>query len=229
MKRTRFILSLLAALILASCSTGNMVTNGKGIQKRKYNDGYYVSFGHKPKKSPEKVVTGEAVQYAVESGVYDESVPTGNEQEAIASLSHLTEQVEEGIVLASETVTVETTNPVVNPEVITGSLSASESDKNVTEIVKPLRRYSPKMIYTRVSEQNAASADAMLIILVILALIIPPLAVIIYEGATSRFWIDLLLAVIGIGVGWWLLGPGIGWLCGLAAVIYALLIVLAVI
>jgi uncharacterized membrane protein YqaE (UPF0057 family) len=52
--------------------------------------------------------------------------------------------------------------------------------------------------------------------------------VFIYEGTTNRFWIDLVLAILGFGVGFWLLG-GLGWLCGLAAVIYALLIVLEVI
>ena len=50
----------------------------------------------------------------------------------------------------------------------------------------------------------------------------------IYEQASKRFWIDLILAILGFGVGFWLLG-GLGWLCGLAAVIYALLIVLEVI
>ena len=66
---------------------------------------------------------------------------------------------------------------------------------------------------------------AMLIILIILAILIPPLAVFIYEGATSRFWIDLILAIIGYGVGF-LFFPHLAFLCGLAAVIYALLIVL---
>lgn len=71
-------------------------------------------------------------------------------------------------------------------------------------------------------------SGAMLVLLVILAIIIPPLAVFLYEGVTTRFWIDLILAILGFGIGFWLLG-GLGWLCALAAVIYALLIVLGVI
>ena len=38
-------------------------------------------------------------------------------------------------------------------------------------------------------------------ILVILAIIIPPVAVLVYEGATGRFWLDLIFALVGIGLG----------------------------
>ena len=69
---------------------------------------------------------------------------------------------------------------------------------------------------------------AMLVLLVILAIILPPLAVGIYEGITGRFWLVLLLWLLGLGLGIWLLGFGLGWLCGLVAVILALLIVLGV-
>jgi len=69
------------------------------------------------------------------------------------------------------------------------------------------------------------AADVSTILLVILAIIIPPLAVFLFEGVTKRFWIDLILALIGWGVGFWLLG-GIGFLCGIVAIVYALLIVL---
>jgi uncharacterized membrane protein YqaE (UPF0057 family) len=75
----------------------------------------------------------------------------------------------------------------------------------------------------------STSSDIPLIILVILAIIIPPLAVALFEGITTRFWIDLVLALVGWGVGWALLGLGLAALCGLVAVIYAVLIVLSVI
>jgi uncharacterized membrane protein YqaE (UPF0057 family) len=65
------------------------------------------------------------------------------------------------------------------------------------------------------------------VVLVILALLIPPLAVFLFEGATKRFWIDLILAIIGIGIGFGILH--IAFLCALIAVIYALLIVLEII
>ena len=77
----------------------------------------------------------------------------------------------------------------------------------------------------------AAESGAMLVLLVILAIFIPPLAVFIFEGVTTRFWIDLVLAIIGWAAFGLLFGVvgGLAGLCMLAAIIYALLIVLSVI
>ena len=83
--------------------------------------------------------------------------------------------------------------------------------------------------FKSLKNDNAASADVMTILLVILALIIAPLAVAIYEGITNRFWITLILWLIGIGLGFWLFGGTIAWACGLIAAIYAILIVLGII
>ncbi|MBK9192423.1 MAG: YqaE/Pmp3 family membrane protein [Crocinitomicaceae bacterium] len=58
--------------------------------------------------------------------------------------------------------------------------------------------------------------------------ILPPLAVFLFEGASSRFWIDLILFIIGIAVVGWLLN-GLSGLALLVSVIFALLIVLGVI
>ncbi|MBL7898229.1 MAG: YqaE/Pmp3 family membrane protein [Crocinitomicaceae bacterium] len=69
----------------------------------------------------------------------------------------------------------------------------------------------------------------MLILLVILAIILPPLAVFLFEGATGRFWITLILWLLGWGVGWYIFHGGLAGLCSLVAIIFALLIVLGVI
>jgi uncharacterized membrane protein YqaE (UPF0057 family) len=86
-----------------------------------------------------------------------------------------------------------------------------------------------KDVLKAVKEAKSSRSDdaIMIVLLVILALILPPLAVGIYEGITGRFWLVLVLWLLGWGVGWWLLGP-LGWLCSLVAVIMALLIVLGV-
>lgn len=226
MKNTRFILSLIVAVILASCSTGNMVTNGKGIQKRKYNDGYYVSFGHKNKKtSDEKVATESGL---TSTALTEEVTPVETETPA---LGNLTGEPKNEILVAEELVSTPVVEPTVS-EVVSSTEPLSVVDKKSSEekiAMKPVRRFMPKMIYTKLSDSHPSSADTMTILLVILALFIPWLAVLIYEGATTRFWIDLLLWLIGIGLGWYLLGPGIGWLCALVAVVYAILIILGLI
>lgn len=48
-------------------------------------------------------------------------------------------------------------------------------------------------------EQRHADSDLVLVILVILAIVIPPLAVLIHDGgATTNFWVSLLLALLAI-------------------------------
>jgi len=65
--------------------------------------------------------------------------------------------------------------------------------------------------------------------LVIIALIIPPLAVLIYDGIDRPFWIDLILWLIGIGVGSAIFGFGVAYILGLIAAIYALLIIFEIV
>lgn len=70
--------------------------------------------------------------------------------------------------------------------------------------------------------REARGSDPELILLIILALIIPPLAMFIYEGSiTTRFWISLVLTLLGAGlvIGWSLLGL-------LPAIVYTLYVIL---
>ncbi len=63
-----------------------------------------------------------------------------------------------------------------------------------------------------------------IIVYILLAIVIPPLAVGLYEGATGRFWLNLVLAIIALGVSPFL--PGyIAALAGILAIVHAVLIV----
>ncbi len=64
--------------------------------------------------------------------------------------------------------------------------------------------------------------DTNTILLVILALLLPPLAVYLHQGETnSKFWITTLLFALGI------IGAfAIGWYLVLAAIVYALIVIL---
>ena len=137
------------------------------------------------------------------------------------------------IITASNEATKENVSDLVNVdalEILVSEASNVTLSAETIESKEVISEMSQKKISSKLVDTKPAPVDdtAMLIILVILAILIPPLAVFIYEQATSRFWIDLILAILGFGVGFWLLG-GLGFLCGLAAVIYALLIVLEVI
>lgn len=74
----------------------------------------------------------------------------------------------------------------------------------------------------KAARKRGEEVDTNLVLMVILALLLPPVAVYLHDNAaTTRFWITLLLFLAGVaGVfifGWWAI---------LASIIYALIIVL---
>lgn len=86
-------------------------------------------------------------------------------------------------------------------------LSKKEKKQRVTEVKKQLKLFKQ-------NQREGKASDEKTILLVILSIILPPLAVYLYEDAiTSKFWIDLLLTIL-----FWI--PG---------VVFALLVVLGVI
>jgi len=232
MKLNSIILGLISVALLGSCSMSNDVVGG-GIQKRKYNDGYYVSFGKK--------FNHKANIQNVETTLWDQEVVEPSE---IEGGSHVLFSKNENAITVSEIVfepkideihddkKIESEkNSVAKPSETEGS--GKKKNLEETGFIEPSDKingtYKAKNISTVVSNSAAVSDSVlMLILLVILCFVLPPLAVGIFEGITVRFWIDLILWLLGWGVGFWLLG-GLGGLCTLVAVILALLIVLSVI
>ena len=228
MKLKSGIIGLITLAILASCSTSNDVVSGRGIQKRKYNDGYYISLGKKFNKTNKDVKVEEVI--LSEETAENFKVETTKEAEKSTETSPLITPASNNEVIAPTTdndaSTVTTTSEIETDEnEISNQVEVLEEE---TISYEPGRIYSPKMIKTKISENAGADSTVMLILLVILCFILPPLAVFIFESASTRFWIDLILWLLGWGVGWWLLG-GLGGLCTLVAVILALLIILSVI
>lgn len=230
MSKLKFpLFGLVLAALMASCSTSNDVVSNRSVQKRKYNDGFYISFNRGNHKLNKK----------------------NQEEDNLPANDQIAQTMDEIIAPQEQSTNPDVRSYIDNVEIEevgtyaeTGDLIPENEDKGFkealtdgfarsAEIFMPVRVKNPfkadRSKRTGTIENNgAASDDAMIILLVILALFIPPLAVFIFEGATGRFWIDLILAIIGWGVGWYFLG-GLGWICGLAAVIYAILIVLSVI
>jgi uncharacterized membrane protein YqaE (UPF0057 family) len=228
MKLKSGIIGLITLAILASCSTSNDVVSGRGIQKRKYNDGYYISLGKKFNKTNKDV--------KVEEVVLSEETAENFNAETIAEVENSTAPSSAIETSSNTEVIAPATNNDATPVT---QVSEIETEENLittqTEITeeknesfKPGRIYAPKMIPTTVSHNAAGASGAMLILLVILCFFLPPLAVFLFEGASSRFWIDLVLFIIGIAVVGWLLS-GLAGLALLVSVIFALLIVLSLI
>jgi uncharacterized membrane protein YqaE (UPF0057 family) len=213
----------LGTLVLGACSTSNEVVGGGIFQKRKYTGGVYWD-------RTERVKTTKAEKEEEEFDIfrineesqkkYVSSTTIYNEDRVVASSVDATPAFD-----SKKSVLIEATAVGSNSEKA-ASTSTVEVNKETKDQTKADQNKSKEL--TKKKTSKAPAGDVNTILLVILAIIIPPLAVFLFEGSSSRFWIDLILALIGWGVGFWLLG-GLGWICGLAAIIYALLIVLGVI
>lgn len=228
--KTKIILSGIfgVALLLGSCSTSNNVVSHGLIQKRKYNKGFFIKSKDHHKASDENLAKNEMKSSSDQniefksadlSEVKEVKTSQIKKADMIASTQTSDVVVESSVNTSSNSVTKETKGNVSN--ILTSSQSEkrnSATRSQVREEIKQLRKLD-----------KASGMDGFTVLLIILAIIIPPLAVLLYEGATGRFWIDLILALLGWGLAYWLLGPTIAFAGGLAAIIYALLIVLEVI
>jgi uncharacterized membrane protein YqaE (UPF0057 family) len=94
-------------------------------------------------------------------------------------------------------------------------LSRKEKKERFREIKKEIRKY-------KAAKRAGSDVDTNTLLLVILALLLPPLAVYLHQGeANTKFWITFILFLAGI-VGVFTLG----WYAWLASVVYALIVVL---
>lgn len=208
------------ALILGSCGSSNSVVSNGLIQKRKYNKGFFMKSNGQFKTAKAEGKEEKSIVVQEEIAV-NNTVRTAAPVSAVAAVQNTEKVTFDKVAAASVSNTVRSASQTAAPVKVNATQeieSRKEVRKDVREQVKQLRK----------KESSSSAVDGMTILLVILAIIIPPLAVGLYEGITVRFWIDLILALLGWGLLGWLL-PGLIWLGGLAAIIYALLIVLAVI
>lgn len=219
-------LSLIATLILGSCASSNEVTGGGFLQKRKYTNGVYFKNNGNLKGASAKNEDEELDIFKSEERKSKKYITSTT---AVSENTNEIEEMfaEETVESATELESSHVSDAVVNDESTVTVSNTSTDEAKTTEARVEEKQIATKNT-TKKKSSKAPAGDVELILLVILALIIPPLAVFLYEGATQRFWIDLILALIGYGVGFWLLG-GLGWICALVSVIYALLIVLEVI
>lgn len=228
MKKWLFLNVILAVtLILGACSTSNNVVSNKLISKRKYEKGFHINSKSNLKTqndelAEEKLVDDKGeVEKSNDGLVKSKKIrfDKGN-NEINSNLVVENNEVEAIEVQAPKNKSYGTDNAEVElNEMSTDAVSISKNQNNANESE------------ANSVEQQTRGLDTgdplILILLVILAIVLPPLAVFLFEGASKRFIIDLILFILGWGA--FGLFHGIFWICGLVSVIYALLIVLSVI
>ena len=211
----------LAIIFLASCSTSNNVASNKLIQKRKYKKGWHVNSTQKI----EKTANSEEVAYTNQVEPKDESESAVAEEEtSVTSTSTISEENEESY-LSNEIFenqndvaesNYETENNTPDEVLINNEISVQQTSNNQTT-----NKIENNVVS---SESQSSDSDVALILLVILAFILPPLAVFLVRGVGTEFLISLALFLIAIGGGFAFIG-GIAGLVAIAGLVYALLIV----
>ena len=204
MKKTFLLFSLsvifLGALLLNSCaSEKNFI-----VEKRHYESGYYVHIG---KNHSEKNVVDEKKNLVDEKKNLSVSFTENN----VAAENPVTQN---NFVSTASGVTELKTSLRSHKSVKGNIIEPSPGENKIQKIFLPKSKTKP------------AEDSLTLILLVLLAIIISPLAVFIKEGATKRFWIDLILWLVGGGI---IFASYFGSLILLLAIVYAILIVADVI
>jgi uncharacterized membrane protein YqaE (UPF0057 family) len=157
----------------------------------------------------------------------DQSIVTTSEE--VASTEVLVVVAEESLnTVAADSKSMETVSSKTVPAKT--KTTAAVAEVKVSPVVsrqvvnKIFRKVYNKAFPSVVNGTSQTQDDVMFILALILAFLIPPLAVYLIDGVSNRFWLNLILFLLGWGAFGWL--GGIFWLCGLIAIVHALLIVL---
>jgi len=212
-KITLGFVALMLTAIISSCSTSNDVASNRRVQKRKYTKGYSISKNENVAFNKKHKATETSVEIKEVENI---SVTKVEVEKIINSTATNTAIIEETTIITPTNDVVKTvveenqTNTVAESNIVTEAEGVKTAEtKNLKSKNKIVKKKSKK----KSSNSNGFAIGT--IILVILAIFIPPLAVFLFEGVTTRFWINLILTLLLI--------------TALIAVIHALLIVLGVI
>lgn len=191
--KTKIIFSGLVglALILGSCvSSNNVVSNGL-IQKRKYKKGFFFKSNkdlrvvrENAKEKNSIVVNGENIE--IYDGLSADISPSQDLNKSLA-LGKEIQATKDLIPLGMGEVSIQTKLKETNsPQFISNTKTKNEVRTSSREKIEQRRKI----------DSNSTSADDRLILLVILAILIPPLAVFLARGIGTEFWISLILTLL---------------------------------
>ena len=191
--KTKIIFSGLVglALILGSCrSSNNVVSNGL-IQKRKYKKGFFFKSNtdlrvvrENAKEKNSIVVNGENIE--IYDGLSADISPSQDLNTSLA-LGKEIQATKDLIPLGMGEVSIQTKLKETNsPQFISNTKTKNEVRTSSREKIEQRRKI----------DSNSTSADDRLILLVILAILIPPLAVFLARGIGTEFWISLILTLL---------------------------------
>ena len=191
--KTKIIFSGLVglALILGSCGSSNNVVSNRLIQKRKYKKGFFFKSNkdlrvvrENAKEKNSVVVNGENIE------IYDglsANISPAQDLNTSLALGKERQATKDLIPLRIEDVSIQRNSKETNsPQFISNTKTKNEVRTSSREKIEQRRKI----------DSNSTSADDRLILLVILAILIPPLAVFLARGIGTEFWISLILTLL---------------------------------
>jgi len=202
----RFILSVTAVFLLASCA------NKFSLVKRKYNKGYHFSVAknHSVKKQQTKgdeltvgTLDPKQISLQAEPEADLKSSPVNTPEQIASAPKHA---------------------PSVKKQKTTETPASSEKDSEEEVHVKNFASVLQKQDFDSDSGlSKGADGDVKLILLIILAIFIPPLAVYLKNESIDKwFWITLILCLLSLSVFFFAFG-GLGWFVAMViAILYVL-------
>lgn len=196
---SKFSLLLITVLLISSCGTGKFT--GKHYRNRSWIKVDPIAQQNENGKESQKDVAANSTEITSASEVKSE------EKTTIQS---------ESIVTKSETDL--TTKPLNQSKKLesTDQISESVLESNSSNVVIGENQAEKNKV---VNKDITHDSDLMLIIEIILAFVLPPLAIYLHDGSTSGlFWLTLILCLFAFGGGWWIFG-GLFGLWGLSTIL----------
>lgn len=208
------IIALVGVFVISSCATSNDVVSGHLITKRKYNKGFHLNLNksYNRTKSLHQVEEVETEAYIpIESGIET----TQNEVNSSSSNVRMEENVLAQTSTQIDFLADSPKEDVAISKIVIDEEQSKPTSQNVKKIIKFVEKTKAKK-----SSSKGSDSDVKLILLVILAFIISPLAMYLADGQTDIWFIlDLILYLLWFSIFF----VGNLYLTGLAAVVIALL------
>lgn len=206
-------------IALASCGSSNNVVSNKLISKRKYSKGFHINKNGNYKNSNEDVAKNENVDKTEPKKFSDRTKSINKQQKVLRVESSetvpMTWQAEKSELTIGTAIAADgayafevTVDEPVSVEDLDAADAAIEREHSKRDMRKSLRKK------VKGSESSGWGADAIFILAVIFAILLPPLGVGIY---TNIDWMKVLIALL------------LSILFVLPGMIYALLVVFDVI
>lgn len=194
-----------AALIVSSCSTSSDLSSSSAIQKRRYTKGYHLNIPGKYKEKTQQLSVNrvEPIESQVEvtaSANVDalEKQPVISASANVDPIEHnVSASVDETAIVfeAIKTIDLSTNETSTTPKANFEYHFKSVNSQSKSQERKSLFSKSHSTVSAPIALPPQGGGSMLLYI--ILAILLPPLAVGLLYGITTEFWISLLLTILG--------------------------------